>query len=66
MNAGEKSKDFKSAIKRLFKELKGFKILITVAIILAILSAVLSIVAPDQLSNLTDEISAGLRGNMNM
>lgn len=66
MNAGEKSKDFKSAIKRLFKELKGFKILITVAIILAILSAVLSIVAPDQLSNLTDEISAGLRSNMNM
>ena len=50
----------------MFKELKGFKILITVAIILAILSAVLSIVAPDQLSNLTDEISAGLRGNMNM
>ena len=66
MNAGEKAKDFKSAIKRLFKELKGFKILITVAIILAVLSAVLSIVAPDQLSNLTDEISAGLRGNMNM
>lgn len=66
MNAGEKAKDFKSAIKRLFKELKGFKILIAVAIILAILSAVLSIVAPDQLSNLTDEISAGLRGNMNM
>ena len=66
MNAGEKAKDFKSAIKRLFKELKGFKILITVAIILAILSAVLSIVAPDQLSNLTDEISVGLRGNMNM
>ena len=66
MNAGEKAKDFKSAIKRLFKELKGFKILIIVAIILAILSAVLSIVAPDQLSNLTDEISAGLRGNMNM
>ena len=66
MNAGEKAKDFKSAIKRLFKELKGFKIVIAVAIILAILSAVLSIVAPDQLSNLTDEISAGLRGNMNM
>ena len=66
MNAGEKAKDFKSAIKRLFKELKGFRILIIVAIILAILSAVLSIVAPDQLSNLTDEISAGLRGNMNM
>lgn len=57
---GEKAKDFKSAIKRLFKELKGFKVLITIAVVLAMLSAILSIVAPDQLSNLTDEISEGL------
>ena len=60
MGAGEKAKDFKSAIKRLFKELKGFRKLITVALILAILSAVLSILAPNRLSNLTDKISEGL------
>lgn len=60
MGAGEKAKDFKSAIKRLFKELKGFRKLITVALILAILSAVLSISAPNKLSELTDKISEGL------
>ena len=60
MGAGEKAKDFKSAIKRLFKELKGFRKLIAVALILAILSAVLSISAPNKLSGLTDEISEGL------
>ena len=60
MGAGEKAKDFKSAIKRLFKELKGFRKLITFALILAILSAVLSISAPNKLSNLTDKISEGL------
>lgn len=60
MGAGEKAKDFKSAIKRLFKELKGFRKLVTVALILAILSAVLSISAPNKLSELTDKISEGL------
>ena len=55
-----KAKDFKSAIVRLFKELGSFKLLIIVALTLAILSAVLSILAPDKLSKLTDEISKGL------
>ena len=56
----EKAKDFKSAIKRLFTELKGFQIIIFVSLILAILGSILSIVAPKQLSKLTDEISNGL------
>lgn len=60
MGAGEKAKDFKSAIKRLFKELRGFRKLISVALILAILSAILSISAPNKLSELTDKISEGL------
>ena len=60
MGNGEKAKDFKSAIKRLFKELKGFRKLIAVALILAILSAVLSISAPNKLSELTDKISERL------
>lgn len=63
---GEKAKDFKSAIKRLFKELKGFKVLITIAVVLAMLSAILSIIAPDQLSNLTDEIAEGLAPSSSM
>lgn len=57
---GEKAKDFKGAIKRLFKELKSFKVLITIALVLAALASILSIIAPNRLSDLTDEISEGL------
>ena len=57
---GEKAKDFKLAVKRLVKELGKFKILIIIALILAIAGAVLSISAPDRLSKLTDEIQAGI------
>ena len=56
----EKAKNFKSAISRLFKELKSFHALILVALILAALSSVLSIISPNKLSDLTDEISKGL------
>lgn len=58
--AGEKAKDFQGAMKRLFKELKTFKILISIALVLAVLGSVLSIIAPNKLSELTDEISEGL------
>ena len=57
---GEKAKDFKGAMKRLFKELKSYRVLVAIALILAILGSVLSIIAPNKLSDLTDEISKGL------
>ncbi len=66
MGIGEKAKDFKSALKRLFRELKKFRIFIYVSLVLAILSSVLSISAPNKLSDLTDEISNGLMGIMDM
>ena len=50
----EKAKDFKSAIQRLFRELKSFRILICIALLLAVLSSILSILAPNRLSDLTD------------
>ena len=56
----EKAKDFKGAIKRLAKELEKQKILVLIALILALLSSVISILAPDRLSVLTDEISSSL------
>lgn len=56
----EKAKNFKSAIKRLFKELRKFRIIIAIALILAITSSILSISAPNRLSKLTDKISEGL------
>ena len=56
----DKAKDFKKAIGRLFKELKDFKVLIFLSLILAVLGAILSILAPNKLSDLTDKISNGL------
>ena len=60
----DKSKDSVGSMKRLFKELKSFQILIAMALIFAILSSVLSIAAPNKLSKLTDAISEGLIVNV--
>ena len=59
-HSGEKAKNFKSAIVRLIKELKNFKVLIVISLILAALGSILTIVTPNKLSSLTDEISKGL------
>ena len=56
----EKPKNFKVAIKRLFSELNTFKTLIVIALVLATLSSIFSIIAPNKLSDLTDNISKGL------
>lgn len=60
-----KAKDFKGAIKRLLQELSGFKKLIIISLVLAALGAILTIVTPNILSDLTDEISKGLVLNKN-
>ena len=62
----EKAKDFKGSILRLIKELKPFKFLIILSIILATIGSILSICTPNILSNLTDTIKDGLMGNMNI
>lgn len=55
----EKAKNFKSAIKVLMKNLKDFKVLIFTGLILAAIGSILSLVTPNRLSDLTDEISVG-------
>ncbi len=60
IGSGEKAKDFKSAITKLFKSLNQYKTLLIIAFTLAILGSILSIAAPNRLSKLTDEISNGL------
>ena len=62
-NPGEKAKDFKGAVKRLFTELNRYRILMIVSLILAVASAVISTIAPDKLSNLANSISKGLMVN---
>ena len=56
----EKPKNFKGAVERLLKELSNQKKLLIISCILAMLGSILSIVAPNRLSKLTDEITKGL------
>ena len=56
----EKSKDFKNSMIRLLSNLKPWKIIMIVALILAMISAILALIAPDKLSVLTDTITSGI------
>jgi ATP-binding cassette subfamily B protein len=60
----EKSKDFKGSMKRLFNSLNNFRYLLIFALVLAMISAILSIIAPNKLSDLTDTITLGLQVNL--
>ena len=60
----EKPKNFKEAIIRLVKELNAYKIIIIIALLLASLSALLSIVSPNKLKDLTNEITKGIIPNV--
>lgn len=59
-SSNEKAKDFNLAIKRLVNSLKDFKVLIIISLLFAAISSILSLVSPNKLSNLTDEIAKGL------
>ena len=59
----EKAKDFKGSMIRFFKELKSFRALVLIAISVSVASSILSICAPNILSNLTDTIRNGLMVN---
>ena len=59
-NPNDKAKNFSESLKRLLKELKSFKIIIIISIILAIFGSIFSIIAPKRLAKLVDEISKGL------
>ena len=63
-NKMEKSKDFKGAIKKLFAHLNPWKTLLIISLSLAFISAIMSLVAPNKLSDITDEISIGLTPNI--
>ena len=57
----EKSKDFKGAMKRLLSSLSPWKVLLIISIVLAMTSSIISLIAPNKLSDLTDYITEGLR-----
>ena len=62
----EKPKNFKEAMKNLIFFLKPFLPMIVVAVILAAIGSTFSIIGPDKIKDITNEIIVGLQGNINM
>lgn len=58
--APEKSKDFFGSMKRLIRNLNPWKYIMILALILAMTSAILALIAPNKLSDFADTISKGL------
>ena len=56
----EKSKDFKGSIIKIIKSMKPWYNRIIISLVLALISAILALIAPRRLSNLTDYITAGI------
>lgn len=61
----EKPKDLKTAVKKLVHYLNKLLSLVIVALVLSCFSSVLSIIGPNRLSDLTNEITNGLITGMN-
>ena len=62
----EKSKDFKGSMIRLLKNLKPWKFIMGLALVLAMISAILALIAPNKLSSFADLIGEGLVPNTKM
>lgn len=56
----EKPKNLSLTLKKMAKYLKSFIPVLVIALLLAALSSILSIIGPNKLSDLTDELSKGL------
>ncbi len=66
MGAGEKAKDFKGIMKQLIHYAKGASAFMILAIIFAMAGSILTLMGPDNLSRLTDEITAGIMTSIDM
>lgn len=62
----EKPKDFKSAIKKLFFFLKPFLVPLIIAIVLASVASIFSIIGPDKIKEITNEIVIGISSGINL
>lgn len=63
---GERAKDFKGAMKKLMAYAKTCKTFLPLAVVLAMGGSILTLLGPDNLSKLTDEITAGMMGTTDM
>jgi len=59
----EKPKNLENAVKRLINNLRPWKVLLYLSLVLAVLSAVLSLITPNKLSDFADAIALGLQPN---
>lgn len=66
MNVVEKPKNMKAALKKLFNYTKPYHKFILIALILSCLASILTIIGPDKLKEITNLISAGLMGEINL
>ncbi len=60
----ETSKNFGASMKRLFKSLDKWKYLFVTALVLAMVSAILALISPNKLSDLTNIITDGIKPNI--
>ncbi|MCH4202544.1 MAG: ABC transporter ATP-binding protein/permease [Bacilli bacterium] len=63
---GEKAKDFKGSVSKLFSYGKSFVIFGAIAIILAITGTILNIIGPQKIGDITDYIVNGITGTINL
>lgn len=61
---GAKAKNFKEALKVLFKNLSEYKILIIIACVLACVGTIFTVIGPNQLTKITDEITYNIMGKI--
>ena len=66
MNSSEKAKDFKKSMLNLINYSKEFLLPVTISIILAMVSSILSIIGPDKLKDITNLITNGLLTGIDM
>ncbi len=64
-NAPEKSKDFKGSMIKIIKSLKPWSTGIIISIALSFISAILGLITPNKLSQLTDYITEGITPRIN-
>ena len=62
--SGEKAKDFKGVMLKLLKAMGKQKKLVIIAFICAMLGSILTLVGPNRLTALTDEITSGIASSM--
>lgn len=66
MGAPEKSKNIKKAYGDFFRFIGKYKIAIAVAAVFSVIGAVLNLIGPDKLSDITDYITAGIGGKIDL